>query len=126
MEPVTILMVGREKMLRALHAEHELPGELIAYLLAKAMRREEDLIDQLFNSTEKRLAHALLRLARHGRHCGREMCVPKVSQQRLAEMIGTTRTHVNYFMNKFKRLGFVDYGSDLRIRDSLLNMIVRE
>jgi CRP/FNR family transcriptional regulator, cyclic AMP receptor protein len=126
MEPTTLLMISREEMLRALHTERGLLDELIAYLLARAMRMEEDLIDQLFNSTEKRLARALLRLARYGRHCGCETCVPKVSQQTLAEMIGTTRTHVNYFMNKFKKLGFIDYSSDLRIRNSLLNVILRE
>jgi CRP/FNR family transcriptional regulator, cyclic AMP receptor protein len=126
MEPTVILMIGKEEMLRALHAEHALSDGFIAYLLGRTVRIEEDLIDQLFNSTEKRLARALLRLARYGRHIDQETRIPKVSQQTLAEMIGTTRTHVNYFMNKFRRLGFIDYNGELRIRRSLLNVVLRE
>lgn len=126
MEPTTIVLVSREEMLRALHTEHALSDRFISYLLARTVRIEEDLIDQLFNSTEKRLARALLRLARYGRHVDHETHIPKVSQQTLAEMIGTTRTRVNFFMNKFKKLGFIDYNGELRIRRSLLNVILRE
>ena len=126
MEPATILTIGKDEMLRAFHAEHALSDAFIAYLLGRTVRIEEDLIDQLFNSTEKRLARALLRLARYGQHLDHETRIPKVSQQTLAEMIGTTRTHVNYFMNKFRRLGFIDYNGELRIRRSLLNVILRE
>jgi CRP-like cAMP-binding protein len=126
MEPTTILMISKEEMLRALHTEHALSDGFIAYLLRRTMRIEEKLIDQLFNPAEKRLARALLRLARYGRHVDHETHVPKVSQQTLAEMIGTTRTHVNFFMNKFKKLGFVDYNGELRIRRSLLNVVLRE
>lgn len=126
MEPTTILMIGKEEILRAFHTEHALSDGFISYLLRRTLRIEEKLIDQLFNSTEKRLARALLRLARYGRQVEHETYVPKVSQQTLAEMIGTTRTHVNFFMNKFKKLGFVDYDGELRIRRSLLNVILRE
>jgi len=126
MEATTILTIGKEEMLRALHEEHELSDTFIAYLLGRTMRIEENLIDQLFSSTEKRLARALLRLARYGRYSHNETSIPKVSQQTLAEMIGTTRTHVNRFMNKFRRLGFIEYNGELRIRHSLLNVILRE
>jgi CRP/FNR family transcriptional regulator, cyclic AMP receptor protein len=129
MEPATIWMIPKEQMLRALHAEHGLSDAFIAYLLCRTMRVEEKLIDQLFNSTEKRLARALVRLARYGRQLDNETRMPKVSQQTLAAMIGTTRPHVNYFMNKFRRLGFIDYGGrnrDLRIRPSLMNVILPE
>jgi CRP/FNR family transcriptional regulator, cyclic AMP receptor protein len=126
MEPTTILIISKEEMLRALHAEHALTDGFIAYLLARTVRIEEALIDQLFNYTEKRLARALLRLARYGRHDDHETRIPKVSQQTLAEMIGTTRTRVNYFMNKFRRLGFIDYNGQLKIHRSLLNVILRD
>jgi CRP/FNR family transcriptional regulator, cyclic AMP receptor protein len=126
MEPTSIVMISKEEMLRALHAQHELSDRFIAYLLSRTIRVEEDLIDQLFNSTEKRLARALLRLARFGHSSEEETRIPKVSQQMLAEMIGTTRTRVNYFMNKFRKLGFIDYNGELKIRRSLLNVILRE
>ncbi|MGH9713096.1 MAG: Crp/Fnr family transcriptional regulator [Candidatus Acidiferrales bacterium] len=126
MEPTTIVVISREEMLRALHEQHALSDSFISYLLARTMRIEEDLIDQLFNSTEKRLARALLRLARYGHPQDHETRLPKVSQQVLAEMIGTTRTHVNYFMNKFRKMGFIEYKSGLTINRSLLNVILRE
>ena len=126
MEATTILVISREEMLRALHTEHALSDGFIAYLLARTVRIEEDLVDQLFNSTEKRLARALLRLARYGHQNGDETHIPKVSQQTLAEMIGTTRTRVNYFMNKFRQLGFIDYNGECKIRRSLLNVILRD
>jgi CRP/FNR family transcriptional regulator, cyclic AMP receptor protein len=126
MEPTGIRIIEKEEMLRAFHAQHALSDGFIAYLLGRTMRIEENLIDQLFNSTEKRLARALLRLARYGRDAGQETCIPKVSQQTLADMIGTTRTHVNYFMTKFRKLGFIDYNGELRVRRSLLNVVLRE
>jgi CRP/FNR family transcriptional regulator, cyclic AMP receptor protein len=126
MEPATILVIGKDEMLRALHTEHGLSDRFISYLLAKTVRIEENLIDQLFNSTEKRLARALLRLARYGHQVDHETRIPKVSQQTLAEMIGTTRPHVNYFMNKFRKLGFIDYNGELRIRRSLMNVVLRD
>jgi len=126
MEPTTLLVISRREMLRALHTEHALSDGFIAYLLARTVRIEEDLIDQLFNSTERRLARALLRLAKYGHQVEEETHVPKVSQQMLAEMIGTTRTRVNFFMNKFRKLGFIDYNGELRIRRSLLNVVLRD
>jgi CRP/FNR family transcriptional regulator, cyclic AMP receptor protein len=126
MEPTTIVMITKAEMLRALHSEHELADGFIAYLLGRTVRIEEDLIDQLFNSTEKRLARALLRLARYGHQYNHETRVPKISQQTLAEMIGTTRTHVNHFMTKFRRLGFIEYKGELRIRRSLMNVVLRD
>jgi CRP/FNR family transcriptional regulator, cyclic AMP receptor protein len=126
MEPTTILVISKEEILRAFHAEHNLSDGFIAYLLARTLRIEEALVDQLFNSTEKRLARALLRLSRYGQQHGLETHIPKVSQQLLAEMIGTTRPRVNYFMNKFRKLGFIDYNGELILRRSLLNVILRE
>jgi CRP/FNR family transcriptional regulator, cyclic AMP receptor protein len=126
MEATTILLISKEEILRAFHAQHALSDGFIAYLLARTARIEEDLIDQLFNSTEKRLARALLRLARYGHSENHETRIPKISQQMLAEMIGTTRPRVNYFMNKFRRLGFIDYNGELKVRRSLLNVILRE
>jgi CRP/FNR family transcriptional regulator, cyclic AMP receptor protein len=126
MEPTTILVISKEEILRAFHAKHALSDGFIAYLLARTARIEEDLIDQLFNSTEKRLARALLRLARYGHANDHETQIPKISQQMLAEMIGTTRPRVNYFMNKFRKLGFIEYKGELKIRRSLLNVILRE
>jgi CRP/FNR family transcriptional regulator, cyclic AMP receptor protein len=126
MEATTILVISKEEMLRALHAEHTLSDGFIAYLLGRTARIEEDLIDQLFNSTEKRLARALLRLARYGQRQNGETRIPRVSQETLAEMIGTTRTHVNYFMNKFRKLGFIDYNGELKIYRSLSNVVLRD
>jgi CRP/FNR family cyclic AMP-dependent transcriptional regulator len=126
MEPATILLISKEEMVRALHTEHALSDGFIAYLLARTVRIEEDLIDQLFNSTEKRLARALLRLARYGHHSDHETRIRNVSQQTLAEMIGTTRTRVNFLMNKFRRLGFIDYNGEILIHRSLLNVVLRD
>jgi CRP/FNR family transcriptional regulator, cyclic AMP receptor protein len=126
MEPTTILVITKEEILRAFHTQHALSDGFISYLLARTARIEEDLIDQLFNTTEKRLARALLRLARYGRSYDHETRIPKVSQQMLAEMIGTTRPRVNYFMNKFRKLGFIEYKGELKVRRSLLNVILRE
>lgn len=125
MEAASILTISKADMLRALHSAYTLSDGFIAYLLGRTLRIEEDLIDQLFNSTEKRLARALLRLGRYGERRGNETRIPKVSQQTLADMIGTTRTHVNYFMNKFRRKGFIDYRREIRVRSSLANEILR-
>jgi CRP/FNR family transcriptional regulator, cyclic AMP receptor protein len=124
--PAAVLVISKEEILRAFHTEHALADGFISYLLARTMRIEEDLVDQLFNSTEKRLARALLRLARYGHPNGPVTLVPKISQQTLADMIGTTRTHVNYYMNKFRRLGFIEYNGEFKIHRSLLNVILRE
>ena len=108
MTPGSALVIEKGEMLRLLHAEHEFSDQFISYVVTRRLRIEEDLIDQLFNSGEKRLARALLQLARYGKP-NQAITLPKVSQTVLAEMIGTTRTRVNHFMNKFKKLGFIEY-----------------
>jgi CRP/FNR family cyclic AMP-dependent transcriptional regulator len=124
--PTTVLAIEKEEMIRVLHAEHALSDRFISYMLARNMRLEEDLVDQLFNSSEKRLARALLLLARYGKQNHPEKLVAKVSQEVLAEMIGTTRSRVNFFMNKFKKLGFVHYNGGLHINNSLLSVVLHE
>jgi len=109
-----------------LHAEHAFSDRFVAYMLARNIRIEEDLIDQLFNSSEKRLARTLLLLARYGKQKRPEKMVPKVSQETLAEMIGTTRSRVNFFMNKFRKLGFIHYNGGLQVHDSLLSVVLHE
>ena len=113
-------------MLRALHAELSLSDRFITYMLARNIRVEADLIDQLFNSTEKRLARTLLLLARYGEEDQPERVLPKVSQETLAEMIGTTRSRVNLFMNKFRTLGFIEYNGKIKINKSLLTVVLHE
>ena len=121
----TALVIEKSEMLRMLHAEHELSDRFISYMVNRHIRTEEDLIDQLFNSSEKRLARTLLLLARYGKH-NQQMVLPKVSQSALAEMVGTTRTRVNFFMNKFRKLGFIDYNGGLKINGSLLSVVLRD
>ena len=113
-------------MIRVLHEEHKFSDSFIAYLLTRNIRVEEDLIDQLFNSIEKRLARTLLLLARYGRHDPPHTKLPKISQEMLAEMIGTTRSRVSFFMNKFRNLGFIDYNGVLQVHDSLIGVVLRE
>jgi CRP/FNR family transcriptional regulator, cyclic AMP receptor protein len=124
--PTTLLVIGLKEMIRALHAEHALSDRFIAYMLGRNIRIEEDLIDQLFNSSEKRLARTLLLLARYGKAEKPQWDVPKVSQETLAEMIGTTRSRVNFFMNKFKKLGFIQYNGGLHMNDSLLSVVLHD
>jgi CRP-like cAMP-binding protein len=124
--PTSVLVIRKGDMVRALHADHILSDRFIAYLLTRTVRLEEDLIDQLFNASEKRLARVLMRLTHFGQHQKHETVMPKVSQQLLAEMIGTTRQHVNSLMNKFRRLGFVNYNGELKIHRSLLGVILRD
>ncbi len=124
--PTTVLVIDKDEMIRVLHAEHEFSDRFIAYMLSRNIRVEEDLIDQLFNSTEKRLARALLLLARYGKKDEPQKILPKVSQETLAEMIGTTRSRVNLFMNKFKKLGFVDDTNGLEINSSLLSVVLHD
>jgi CRP/FNR family cyclic AMP-dependent transcriptional regulator len=119
------LVVEKAEMLRLLHTEHEFSDRFISYMVTRNLRTEEDLIDQLFNSSEKRLARTLLLLARYGKP-NQALTVPKVSQTVLAEMVGTTRTRVNFFMNKFKKLGFIEYNGGLKINNSLLSVVLRE
>jgi CRP/FNR family transcriptional regulator, cyclic AMP receptor protein len=124
--PTTVLVIDKDEMIRVLHAEHEFSDRFIAYMLSRNIRVEQDLIDQLFNSTEKRLARTLLLLARYGKNDEPQKILPKVSQETLAEMIGTTRSRVNLFMNKFKKLGFIDNKNGLEINSSLLSVVLHE
>jgi CRP/FNR family cyclic AMP-dependent transcriptional regulator len=124
--PTTVLTIEKDEMIRTLHQEHELSDRFIAYMLARNIRIEEDLIDQLFNSSEKRLARTLLLLARYGAQDHPQKVLPKVSQEMLAEMIGTTRSRVNFFMNKFRKLGFIQYNGEIHINNSLLSVVLHE
>ena len=126
--PCIILPVSKKRMAQLLHQEPTMSDRFIAHMLSRNIRIEEDLIDQLFNSSEKRLARALLLLARYGKQDIPVRAVPKVSQETLAEMIGTTRSRVNFFMNKFKDLGFIDYGESrpLKINSSLLSVVLHD
>jgi CRP-like cAMP-binding protein len=124
--PTTVLVIEKKQMIRVLHEEHEFSDRFIAYMLARNIRVEEDLIDQMFNSSEKRLARTLLLLARYGSQSEPQKMLPKVSQEMLAEMIGTTRSRVNFFMNKFRKLGFIQYNGGLHINSSLLSVVLHE
>ena len=122
-----LLQIDKKAMMQALHRERTFSDLFVAYLLARNIRYEEDLVDQLFNSSEKRLARILLLLAHFGKEGAPETVIPKISQETLAEMIGTTRSRVSFFMNRFKKLGFVDYGAKgLRVHSSLLNIILHD
>lgn len=124
--PTTVLMIEKGEMVRVLHAEHELSDRFIAHMLARNIRVEADLVDQLFNSTEKRLARTLLLLARYGKEGQSERVLEKVSQETLAGMIGTTRPRVNLFMNKFRKLGFIEYNGEIKVNDSLLTVVLHD
>jgi CRP-like cAMP-binding protein len=124
--PTTLLVMQKEELLRVLHAEHELSDHFIAYMLAHNIRVEEDLIDQLFNSSEKRLARTLLLLARYGQKEQPDSVLPRVSQETLASMVGTTRSRVNFFMNKFRKLGFIEYNGKIKVNKSLLTVVLHE
>jgi len=122
----TILLIDKNQMVRLLHKQHALSDRFIAHMLARNIRIEEDLIDQLFNSSEKRLARTLLLLARYGKHDKPVRAVPPISQATLAEMVGTTRSRVNFFMKKFQRLGFIDYADGLKVNNSLLTVVLHD
>jgi CRP-like cAMP-binding protein len=122
----TILLVEKAQMVRLLHKQHALSDRFIAHMLARNIRIEEDLIDQLFNSSEKRLARTLLLLARYGKPDTPVRAVPPISQTTLAEMVGTTRSRVNFFMKKFQRLGFIDYTDGLKVNNSLLTVVLHD
>ncbi|MFY9583463.1 MAG: helix-turn-helix domain-containing protein, partial [Candidatus Acidiferrales bacterium] len=124
--PTAILVIEKNEMIRALHAEHALSDRFTSYILLRNIRIEEDLVDQLFNSSEKRLARTLLLLARYGKETQPQKILSKVSQQMLAEMVGTTRSRVNFFMNKFRKLGFIEYNGGLHIRSSLLSVVLHD
>ena len=121
-----VLVIEKREMIRALRAEHAFSDRFISYMLSRNMRVEEDLIDQLFNSTEKRLARTLLLLASYGKQGQAQKMLPKISQETLAGMIGTTRPRVNVFMNKFRKMGFIDYKNTIRINNSLLNVVLHD
>jgi len=122
-----LLRIEKRAMMEVLHREHALSDMFVAYLLTRNIRYEEDLVDQLFNSSEKRLARILLLLAHFGKEGVPETVIPKMSQETLAEMIGTTRSRVSFFMNRFRTLGFVDYdGSGLKVHSSLLNIVLHD
>jgi len=121
-----ILRIDKKAMMEALHREHEFSDLFVAYLLSRNIRYEEDLVDQLFNSSEKRLARILLLLAHFGKEGTRETVVPKISQETLAEMIGTTRSRVSFFMNRFRKLGFIHYNGGLQVHSSLLNVVLHD
>jgi CRP/FNR family cyclic AMP-dependent transcriptional regulator len=122
-----LMRIDKKAMMLALHQEHTLSDLFTAYLLGRNIRYEEDLVDQLFNSSEKRLARTLLLLAHFGKEGVPETVVPRISQETLAEMVGTTRSRVSFFMNRFRKLGFIDYGgSELQVHSSLLNIVLHD
>ena len=126
MGPCTILGIDKPEMARQLRAQPDFAERFLTHMLSRNIRIEEDLIDQLFNSTEKRLARTLLLLARYGEPEISHRALPRVSQELLAEMVGTTRSRVNFFMNKFRKLGFIDYNGALKINNSLLSVLLRD
>jgi CRP/FNR family cyclic AMP-dependent transcriptional regulator len=121
-----LLRVEKQAMMNALHREHAFSDVFVAYLLARNIRYEEDLVDHLFNSSEKRLARVLLLLAHFGKEGVPETVIPKISQETLAEMIGTTRSRVSFFMNRFRKLGFIHYNGGLQVHSSLLNVVLHD
>jgi len=125
-EPTTMLVVQKKEMLRALHEEKDFAAQFITYMLKRNLKVESDLVDQLFNSTEKRLARALLLLAHYGKEGKPETTVAMISQETLAELVGTTRSRINFFMNKFRKLGFIHYNGSLQIHSSLLNIVLHD
>ena len=124
--PTTLLTIEKQEMVRVLHAEHALSDRFLSYMLARNIRIEEDLIDQLFNSSEKRLARTLLLLAHYGQNKRPTKMIGKVTQQTLAEIIGTTRSRVNFFMNKFTKLGFITSNGGLTVNPSLLSVVLHD
>jgi|SRR5579864_5767514 len=122
----SLLMIDKQEMIRVLHQEHALSDIFVSYLLSRNLRVQEDLVDQLFNSSEKRLARILLLLARFGKEGDTETVIPKISQEVLAEMIGTTRARVNFFMNRFRKLGLIEYNGTLQVHRSLLNVVLHD
>jgi CRP-like cAMP-binding protein len=127
MTDCSVMKIDKKSMVEVLHREHAFSDMFVAYLLTRNIRYEADLVDQLFNSSEKRLARLLLLLARFGKDGKPQVAIPKLSQETLAEMVGTSRPRVSFFMNRFRKLGFVDYGeSGLQVRSSLLNIVLHD
>jgi CRP/FNR family cyclic AMP-dependent transcriptional regulator len=124
--PSTVLVIEKSEMFKVLHEQHAFSDRFLTFMLARNIRIEEDLIDQLFNSSEKRLARALLLLARYGKEDQPQGVLPKVSQETLSEMVGATRARINFFMNKFRKLGFIKYNGGLQINRSLLTVVLHE
>jgi CRP/FNR family transcriptional regulator, cyclic AMP receptor protein len=124
--PMNAMSIEKQEMMRVLHDEQEFAGKFISYMLERNIKIEADLVDQLFNSSEKRLARALLILARYGKKGAPETIVAKISQETLAELVGTTRSRVNFFMNKFRKLGFIHYNGGLQVHSSLLNVVLHD
>jgi len=122
----TVMRIDKKTMMDVIHREREFSDMFVAYLLTRNIRYEEDLVDQLFNSSEKRLARILLLLAHFGKDGKPEVAIPKISQETLAEMVGTTRGRVNFFMNRFRKLGFVRYNGELEVHSSLLNVVLHD
>src|SRR6202011_255806 len=124
----TVMRINKKSMMEVIHRERAFSDMFVAYLLTRNIRYEEDLVDQLFNSSEKRLARVLLLLAHFGKEGKPEVAIPKISQETLAEMVGTTRSRVSFFMNRFRKLGFIDYqaGNELQVHSSLRRELVRE
>ncbi len=124
--PSVLLKIGRKEMIQALHQQHAFSDIFVAHLLARNARVQEDLVDQLFNSSEKRLARVLLLLAKFGKEGEPEKVLPKISQEVLAEMVGTTRARVNFFMNRFRKLGFIEYNGSIEVHPSLLSVVLHD
>ncbi len=124
--PSTLLEISRKEMVRVIHEEHAFSDVFVSFLLARTTRIQEDLVDQLFNSSEKRLARILLLLAQFGKTGKQETTIPKISQEALAEMIGTTRSRVSFFMNRFRKLGFIRDNGEIQVHPSLLNIILHD
>ena len=126
MTDCTVMRIDKESMMEVIHREHAFSDMFVAYLLTRNIRYEEDLVDQLFSSSEKRLARVLLLLANFGNEAKPNVAIPKISQETLAEMVGTTRSRVNFFMNKFRKLGFIRYDGGLEVHSSLLNVLLHD
>lgn len=122
----TALKIERQEMIRVMHQEHSFSDLFVAFLLARSMRTQADLVDQLFNSSEKRLARVLLLMAEFGKPGEPEMLIPEITQETLADMIGTTRSRVSFFMNRFRKLGFIEYNGRIRVHKSLLNIVLHD
>src|SRR6202011_421877 len=124
----TVMRINKKSMMEVIHREHAFSEMFVAFLLTRNIRYEEDLVDQLFNSSEKRLARVLLLLAHFGKEGKPEVAIPKITQETLAEMVGTTRSRVSFFMNRFRKLGFIDYqaGNELQVHSSLLNIVLHD
>jgi CRP/FNR family cyclic AMP-dependent transcriptional regulator len=126
MADCTLMRIEKKSMMEVIHREHSFSDMFVGYLLNRNIRYEEDLVDQLFNSSEKRLARILLLLAHFGKDGKPEVAIPKISQETLAEMVGTTRGRVNFFMNRFRKLGFVRYDGEIEVHSSLLNIVLHD